>query len=150
MKNRKLLRILLTGVWLFFTVGIVAQDEANSVVRTMNDKDLQWGPCPEFMPDGCEIAVLRGDPAKKNVDILFKVPANSEIANHGHTSAERMILIAGDMEVTYEGEEPRQLKTGSYVFGPAKKPHSARCGDSGPCVLFIAFEEPLDAYAIQE
>jgi quercetin dioxygenase-like cupin family protein len=151
MKNRELFRIvILTSVWLFFSAEIFAQDEAKSVVQTMNNEDLQWGPCPEFLPDGCEIAVLHGDPAKRNVDIFFKVPANSIIPNHAHTSAERMILVSGEMEVTYEGEEPQQLKVGSYAYGPAKKPHTARCGNEGPCVLFIAFEEPLDAYAVEK
>lgn len=151
MKNRELIRtFILTGVWLFFSAGIFAQDEAISVVRTMNDKDIQWGPCPEFLPDGCEIAILHGDPAKRNVDIFFKVPANSIIPNHAHTSAERMILVSGEMQVTYEGEEPQQLEVGSYAYGPAKKPHTARCGNEGPCVLFIAFEEPLDAYAVEK
>lgn len=54
------------------------------------------------------------------------------------------------MEVTYEGEESNKLRAGSYVYGPPGKPHVARCGDSGPCVLFIAFEEPLDAFAVQK
>lgn len=151
MKNREAFRIfLLIGIILFFSVQIFAQDTRNSVVRTMNDSDLQWGACPDFMPEGCEITVLNGDPAEPNADILFKVPANSEIPNHTHTSAERMILLSGEMEVAYEGEEPKILKTGSYAYGPSKKPHTARCGDSGPCVLYIAFEDPVDAYVVKE
>lgn len=151
MKNRELIGIFtLVSMLLFYSAEVVAQEGANSVVQTMESKDLQWGPCPDFLPNGCEIAVLHGDPAKKNVDIFFKVPANSDIVNHAHTSAERMILVSGEMEVTYEGEETRTLKTGSYAYGPAQKPHTARCGDAGPCVLFIAFEEPLDAYAVEK
>ena len=92
---------------------------------------------------------LHGDRSKENVDIFFKVPANSDIAEHWHTSAERMVLVSGEMEVTYEGEAPQLLKKGSYAYGPAKKPHSAKCKDQGPCVLFIGFEEPLDAFAVE-
>jgi quercetin dioxygenase-like cupin family protein len=154
MKNEKLSGMLMLLALIFFTTEITAQERAidstSSIVRTMNDKDLQWGPCPEFMPNGCEIAVLHGDPAKRNVDILFKVAAGADIPNHAHTSAERMVLLTGEMEVTYEGERTRKLQEGSYGYGPAQKPHSAKCGDSGPCVLFIAFEEPLDAYAVQK
>jgi quercetin dioxygenase-like cupin family protein len=122
----------------------------NSVSRTIDDNELEWGRCPDFMPDGCTIAVLQGDPAKENVDVFFKVPANSDITKHWHTSAERMVLVAGELEVTYKGEAPRLLKKGSYAYGPAKKPHSAKCGDQGPCVLFIAFEEPLDAFVVED
>lgn len=135
---------------LLLTITLSAQNtEINktetSVVKTVADADLNWGPCPPFMPNGCAIAVLHGDPSKNNVDVFFKVEANSNIPVHWHNSAERMILISGELEVTYTGEEPQNLKAGSYAYGPSKKPHSAKCGDAGPCVLFIAFEEPLDA-----
>lgn len=133
------------------TGSLFAQDQPfeDSVVISRTDNNLQWGPCPEFMPAGCEIAVLHGDPAKKNADIFFKVPANAKIPMHTHTSAERMVLVSGELEVTYEGEESIILREGTYAYGPAKKPHKAKCGDS-PCVLFIAFEDPVDAIAVKE
>ncbi len=135
---------------LFLATALSAQTMVDekvelSIVKTAKDAGIQWGPCPPFMPGGCNIAVLHGDPAKKNVDILFKVPANSVIPEHYHNSAERMILISGELEVKYKGEKPQTLKAGSYAYGPAGKSHSAKCGDAGPCILFIAFEEPLDA-----
>lgn len=150
MKNSiKKISLLFPG--LFLTIALSAQTTGVnkvelSLVKTAQDTDLKWGPCPPFMPSGCEIAVLHGDPSKNNLDVFFKVDANSEIPNHWHNSAERMILISGELEVTYKGEKSQILKAGSYAYGPAKKPHTAKCGDAGPCVLFIAFEEPLDAF----
>jgi len=117
----------------------------NSVARTHQDASLQWGPCPPFLPEGCGIAVLHGDPAKPNVDVFFKVPAGSKIAAHTHTSAERMVLVSGELTVKYEGEKPVTLKPGTYAYGPAGKVHEASCAKGAPCVLFIAFESPLDA-----
>ncbi|MFD2518622.1 cupin domain-containing protein [Salinimicrobium flavum] len=137
----------------FITFPLIAQDtEITELSKTSSweDSALEWGPCPDFMPAGCNIAILHGDPTKNNVDVFFKVEPNSDIPEHWHTSAERMILVAGEMEVTYEGEETQLLTKGSYAYGPAAKPHKARCGDKGPCVLFIAFEEPLDAYAVEK
>lgn len=125
-------------------------DVEMSTVKSHLDAEMQWGPCPPFMPEGCGIAVLHGDPAKDNVDIFFKVPANSNIPKHWHKSAERMILVSGKLHVTYDGEDEIIMTTGSYAFGPATKPHVAKCGDEGPCVLFIAFEEPLDAFPMVE
>ena len=29
-----------------------------AVSRTTQDAGLQWGPCPEFMPKGCEITIV--------------------------------------------------------------------------------------------
>lgn len=123
-------------------------DSEMSVLVTDKDADLQWGPCPPFMPEGCSIAVLHGDPTKRNLDVFFKVSANSDIPNHWHHSAERMILISGELHVTYEGESTQIMKVGSYAYGPSNKPHIAKCVNSGPCVLFIAFEEPLDAFPV--
>jgi quercetin dioxygenase-like cupin family protein len=112
------------------------------------DADLKWGPCPELMPAGCQIAVLHGDPSKPNADVYLKVPAGADIPNHRHSSAERMVLVAGALEVTYEGQAPTKLSVGDYAYGPAGRPHRGRCTSSEPCVLFIAFEGPVDAIPV--
>jgi quercetin dioxygenase-like cupin family protein len=116
-----------------------------ALAHTLDDSTLQWGPCPAFIPKGCQIAVLHGDPAKPNVDVFFKVPPSFTIPSHSHTSAERMVLVSGELEVTYDGQSPIKLQRGAYAYGPAGKPHKAVCAAGAPCVLFIAFESPLDA-----
>ncbi|WNJ20535.1 cupin domain-containing protein [Pontibacter sp. G13] len=123
--------------------------EMSTAVDSYQSEELEWGPCPDFMPDGCKIAVLHGDPAKPNVDILFQVPGGANIPDHWHHSAERMILLSGELHVTYEGEQTQIMKEGTYAYGPAKKSHVATCKDGKPCTLFIAFEEPLDAFATE-
>ncbi|CAN5335476.1 hypothetical protein BH20BAC1_BH20BAC1_01970 [soil metagenome] len=149
---KKLLKTTILIIPVFFLVyDLAAQKKEtdkpeSAILKSPEDPGLQWGPCPPFMPDGCAIAVLHGDPSKKNVDVFFKVPANSTIPYHWHNSAERMILLSGELEVTYIGEKSQTLKAGHYAYGPAKKSHSAKCGSTGPCILFIAFEEPLDAF----
>lgn len=120
-----------------------------ALAHSADDEGLAWGPCPEFLPEGCGIAVLHGDPSKANLDIFLKFPGRSDIASHWHTSAERMILVSGELHVTYEGQQESVLKAGSYAYGPAKRPHHARCASDEPCVLFIAFEDPLDAVPIE-
>lgn len=146
-------KMILSLLAFLMCCNMIAQDfDPNELSKTtsLEDKALTWGPCPEFMPEGCNIAVLHGDPTKENSDVFFKLPPNTDFPDHWHTSAERMILVSGEMEVTYEGEESRKLKAGSYAYGPAGKPHSGRCGDAGPCVLFIAFEEAVDAFAVKK
>jgi hypothetical protein len=32
-----------------------------------------------------------------------------------------------------------------YAYGPAQHVHEAQCVSVDPCVLFIAFEQPIDA-----
>lgn len=108
--------------------------------------DLQWGPCPPGMPEGCQIAVLHGDPAKANSDVLLKVPAGAAIAPHWHSSAERMMLVSGQLSVKYQGAAETSLLPGTYAYGPARLPHRADCRSSEPCTLFIAFEGPVDRH----
>ncbi len=128
-----------------FAIPSAHAQSAAPLVFSAGDKAIQWGPCPGFLPKGCEIGVLHGDPAKPNVDIFFKVPGKSKIAAHKHTSAERMVLVQGELQVTYEGHKAVTLKRGSYAYGPAELVHEAVCLSAEPCVLFIAFEQPLDA-----
>jgi hypothetical protein len=113
-----------------------------------SDAQLKWGSCPDFIPKGCEIAVLHGDPAKENADVFFKVPGNFTIPRHWHTSAERMVLVSGELHVTYDGHKTAVLKPGMYAYGPAKLPHTAVCARGAACVLFIAFVAPVDAVPV--
>lgn len=122
-----------------------ASDEA--ITWDADDPDLQWGACPDFLPEGCEIAVLQGDPSQPNADIFFRLPAGAAADRHWHHSAERMVLVSGELQVDYDGQEPEVLQAGTYAYGPAELPHSAECRSAEPCVLFIAFEEPVDAIA---
>jgi quercetin dioxygenase-like cupin family protein len=116
---------------------------------TADDPQLKWGPCPPFLPKGCDIAVLHGDPAKSNADVFLRIPPNYTIPPHWHTSAERMVLVSGELKVEYTGHSPSTLKPGTYAYGPAKAPHRGSCAATRPCVLFIAFESPVDGYPVE-
>ena len=122
----------------------------HALTRGAADAELQWGACPELFPAGCQIAVLHGDPAKPNADVFFRVPGGYDLPAHWHSSAERMVLVAGELHVTYDGHEPAILRTGTYAYGPAKAVHRGRCVSAEPCVLFIAFEGPVDATAVAD
>ena len=131
----------LAGAWAFAQAP--AQEQA--LTRSAQEAQLKWGPCPPFMPAGCGLAVLHGDPTKANADVFLRIPANAVIPEHWHTSAERMVLVTGELSVAYKGQAKVVLKPGMYAYGPAKLPHSATCAGSASCVLFIAFESPVDA-----
>ncbi len=97
------------------------------------------------MPAGCQLGVLHGDAAKPNADVFFRVPGGSELPRHWHSSAERMVLVEGQLSLSYDGQEPLLLEPGMYCYGPARAPHHGRCLSEGPCTLFIAFEGAIDA-----
>ena len=141
--------VLLSGVALFGSwASAQAPAQEQALARSAQDAQLQWGSCPPFMPAGCGLAVLHGDPAKANADVFLKLAPNAVIPEHWHTSAERMVLVAGELSVSYKGQPRAVLKPGMYAYGPAKLPHSASCAGNAPCILFIAFESAVDAVPV--
>jgi len=144
-------QVILSTALILGSPDILAEEPASEPALTLTsvDAQLKWGPCPAFIPQGCEIAVLHGDPAQANADVFFKVPGDFTIPRHWHTSPERMVLVSGELQVTYDGQEPTTLMPGTYAYGPAKLPHSAYCLKGTACVLFIAFETPVDAVPIE-
>lgn len=121
----------------------------NSLSVSYTDESLTWNPAPDFFPN-CSFTLLHGEMSDPNLDLFFKIEPNTEVINHTHKSPERMILLSGDLEVQYEGEKATVVKAGSYLYGPANKPHRAKCLDNGPCVLFIALVDAFDAVPIEE
>ena len=105
-----------------------------------------------------KVESLRGQPGflllvgEANAERAFavvldlEVPGDYAIPWHTHTSAERMVLVSGTLRVTYTGQDPAVVNTGSYAYGPGERPHEAYCLPGPECVLFIAFEEPVDAF----
>ena len=138
-----LLSLAALALTVFTAPAAMADDPA--LVIAPDSSRLEWGPCPEFMPEGCAIAVLHGNPAEPNADVFFKVPGGSDIPPHWHHSAERMVLVSGELEVQYEGQEAATLQVNDYAYGPPERVHDARCVSGEECVLFIAFNGPVDA-----
>lgn len=134
-----------TFILLIFSILTFAHGADKPMSKNFKDKDLKWGACPEIFPKGCEIGVLHEGPQKKQTDVYLRVPGNYVIPPHSHTSAEHMTLVSGNLDVKYKGENVLNLKQGSFAYGPARHPHEAKCVSSEPCVLFISFDEPIDA-----
>ena len=49
----------------------------------------------------------------------------------------------------YHGADETTLRPGTYAYGPAGLAHRAACVSDEPCVLFIAFNGPVDAMAAE-
>ena len=141
-------RNALLCAFLAATAATPVAAEPSLAIRTTSPA-IKWGPCPPLFAKGCEITVLHGDPAKPNADVLLRVPGGFYLPPHRHSSAERMMVASGRLRVRYEGEAAKVLIPGTYAYGPAGKPHEARCLGSQRCVLFIAFEGPVDAEAVK-
>lgn len=55
-----------------------------------------------------------------------------------------MVLVTGELSVTYGGQAPSTLRPGTDAYTPATLPYKATCLSADPC-LFIALESPVDA-----
>jgi len=126
----------------------IAQSGEPAKATTPDDPALEWAPCPPFFHADCRIAVLHGDPSQSNTDVFFRYPGGESFVEHWHTSAERIVVLAGAMDVTYEGQETAHVEAGTYAYGPATRKHSGACVSEEDCVLFIAFEQPVDAFEV--
>ena len=128
------------------TATAVVPDTARTPLAIrLDDPNLKWAPCPPIFPQGCRLAVLHGDPAQPGADVFLQVPGGYAIPAHTHTSAERMVLVSGKLEVAYQGRSAVVLEAGQYAYGPAKMPHAGTCRSDTPCTLFIAFDTAVDA-----
>ncbi len=143
--TRGLRAALLTGALL---LPAFAQAGEPAMAVDPGDPNLEWGPCPPFFHADCRIAVLHGDPAQPNTDVLFRYPAGESFVEHWHTSAERIVIIAGAMEVSYEDQDTARIEAITYAYGPAKRKHHGACVSEEDCVLFIGFEQPVDAFEV--
>jgi hypothetical protein len=138
---------LAMGSALLSTFALAQPAEKPLAIRA-DDPALAWGPCPPVFPGACTIAVLHGNPARPNADVFLRVGLGYVLPPHLHTSAERITLVSGQLEVQYKGNPVARLDPGNYAFGPAGMPHKGRCLSKTPCTLFIAFETPVDAQAV--
>ena len=126
-----------------------AAQSAQARARAVDDPALQWNPCPPLFAPGCQIAVLQGEPSQPNAAVFFRIPGGYAIPAHSHTSAEHLVLVAGELDVHYKGSAAISMKIGDYAYGPPGLPHLGHCRSKTPCTLFIAFERPVDASAYE-
>src|SRR5436190_12221571 len=77
--------------------------EPASTVQFIRPK---WEPCLPFVPKGCEVALVKGDFTRGGSQIVYRMPANFSVPAHWHTSAERMVVMAGKIRMTYDGKSP--------------------------------------------
>ena len=144
---KRLHQAYILALFLLFTAS---ESLAGDLALAINpdDPSLEWVSCPPFFHPDCRIAVLHGDPAQPNVDVLFEYPAGESFVEHWHTSPERIIMLKGAFELRYEGQDSATLKPGDYAWGPPNRKHSGTCVSEETCLIFVAFEGPVDAHEV--
>ena len=121
--------------------------KAQSVTFSM--ADVKWGPAPAVFPKGAQIAVLHGDPFKKNMFALrFKMPDGYRLAPHWHTQDEQLTILSGTFMLAMGDTDAdvHALEPGAYHFLPGKMHHSASA--KGEVVLELHGMGPFDIHYI--
>jgi uncharacterized protein DUF4437 len=92
--------------------------------------DLKWGPAPNVLPRGAQIAVVSGDPSKDALYVVrLKLPSNYELPAHNHPTSEYVTVISGDFHIGMGDKLDRQkgltLNAGGFAEASAKMNHYA-------------------------
>lgn len=87
---------LMTGFILLIVLSAspIARAQSPAYARVLPD-DIRWTPLPS-MPNGAQIAVLHGSPAKPGLfTIRVKLPANFKLPVHSHPDERVRTIISG-------------------------------------------------------
>ncbi len=138
MQARLLSLILLLGT----ATGAVAED----MKMPVNASQIKWGPAPDFIPKGAQVAVLSGDPSKEGLYVVrLKLPAGYKIPAHNHPTAEMVTVIAGNFHLgmgdKLDQRKGIRLTAGGYAEAPATMNHYAWA--SSPTVVQVHGQGPF-------
>ena len=86
------------------------------VQHVVRANDIQWKPCPPNLPEGCEMAVLEGNPKGEDLfTVRFRINGTFVMPAHTHPKDERVTILAGAAYVGFGNDATRES---SKSFGP--------------------------------
>ena len=100
---------------------------AQQMPMPMNAGDIKWGPAPNVLPRGAQIAVVSGYPSKDALYVVrLKMPSNYEIPAHNHPTSEYVTVISGDFHIGMGDKLDRQKGLALQVGGFAEANNKTR------------------------
>jgi hypothetical protein len=107
---------------------------------------LVWAPLEvDGLPEGAEVALLRGDFGKDGVEAILRIPPGYHVPNHTHTSDEVYLWISGAFTLIAHDGTRSQFTGPAYISFPGNAPpHALECGKSEPCIFYLKFSRPFD------
>lgn len=107
---------------------------------------IEWAPLKlEGLPEGIEIAVLRGDLAKGGGEILLRTPPGYVVPNHSHLSDEVYVWLKGSFTYVAADGTRQAMSAPAYISLPGQTPHALECG-SEQCVFYLRYSRPFDLH----
>jgi quercetin dioxygenase-like cupin family protein len=142
-----LLLTMVYALWAQNGPGSNTQPFSFGVDQTIIDLNkLTWGSLTaEGVPEGPEIAVLRGDGKTGVLEAMVRLPANYTFPNHSHTSDELYVWIKGDFTYIAADGTDTPLSGQTYISLPGGVPHALACGPE-PCIFYLRYSRPFDMH----
>jgi quercetin dioxygenase-like cupin family protein len=117
-----------------------AAKKARAVLRAASE--LKWVDAPNA--EGVQQAVVWGNAQKGAHSSFAKFAAGTEVPLHTHTAASRSVVISGTMLEGVEGQEPKELGSGSYFFIPGDVKHTTACKAGAECIIYTDWSGAFD------
>ena len=108
-------------LWLVASIPMIAQVgdmkfKEGQVQHVVKAKEIDWKPCPPNLPNGCEMAILEGNPRGDDMfTVRFKITGEFLLPPHTHPKDERVTVLQGKVYVAF-GEEA--TKDDATIFEP--------------------------------
>lgn len=142
-------KVLVFAVVSFFFTTALSEAQAQSQTKPAAKKatlwsasELKWQPVPDVQ--GVQQAILWGNPEKGAHGTLIKFAAGTEVPLHSHTADDRGVVVSGTLVIGLEGQAPKELGSGSYLFSPGGVKHTTKCKSGADCVFFAQFSGAFD------
>lgn len=105
---------------------------------------VQWHQIvPSLGARSPEIAILRVDATTHATQLVIRVPENTHVPKHWHSSNETHTVISGTFVVECEGQRA-ELGAGSFNYIPKKMAHEAWTKAHEGALLFITVDNAWD------
>lgn len=159
MRNLPVRRLLLPLLLVLVARPGWSQDLAlefpeGSVQHVVRADEIPWGPCPDSLPAGCEVALLEGDLTSDGYfTARFRVAGEQPfvLPAHWHPRDERVTVLSGKVAVAFGADatraEAREFGAGDYYVNARQQMHWVWI--EGPTVLQISGLGPWKAVPLE-
>lgn len=152
LRNSKLLVVILSVPLLFVQpIQAASGDASNNNPLSFGAEQilidfsrLTWKSMKsDTVPEGAEIAVLRGDFKTKPTEAVVRLPANYTFPAHSHPITETYVWIQGDFSYVSADGKAVDMRAPTFISLPENVPHALICKDR-PCMFYVRYEKPFE------
>lgn len=128
-----------------------AEMAAHVIVAT--PEAIEWGPAPEVLPAGAELAVIEGDPnAPGEFTMRLRMPAGYRIPPHYHRAMEHVTVLEGTFYVgmgdSFDSSKGTALAPGAFGAIPPQVRHFA--WTEGQVIIQLHGNGPWGIYYVDD